>query len=475
MGHAAADELLARGVSETLILSRNPDQTIHNFGAPAVATLQFPWPPIDRERYLGEIIRVLAGERDALPDHDQIFAFIDAIRDCDAVLIAGGGNMNSSYGWLLYERAALALVAGALHKPLVISGQTLGPTLIEADRAVLSSMLNSASLVGLREATSYALARELVPDQEKVVHTLDDASFLAPSASATAPDAPYIAVSFSTNTGDVQAELFYETLANALDELVDHTGWHVLFIPHMGVDLEADQDLAAHENIASRLRTRNVFTCGMRPAREVAGLTSGAQMVLTSRYHPAVFAAAAGVPVVALAVDDYSDSRITGALDNWGLGAFSLPLPLLESGHFAAAVREAMHQRDTIVAGLTALRTVRGDEAGLWWDGVVAALGDQKAPPPSSLTTAKSIVPAESTPWIRDALAIRRVLGPRTRQGAACSIELEREQQLRVRAEAESRKLDTELNRLNASRLQRSVSYLRRIAPKSSARRNHEL
>ena len=63
----------------------------------------------------------------------------------------------------------------------------------------------------------------------------------------------------------------------------------------------------------------------------------GAAFTLTSRYHPAVFSAAAGIPVLALVPDAFTQMRAGGALRQYGLGEFTLPLGML-----AGAVPELM-------------------------------------------------------------------------------------------------------------------------------------
>ena len=165
MVHAAVEQLKRRGICSVVLLTRDPAQTRVHFGAEldAAPTLVFPWPPVDRERYLGEIKAVLAGDTGVLPPHDQVFGVIETLRQVDALFIAGGGNMNSRYGWLLYERAAMAHIAARLGKRVVIGGQTLGPELSETDRDTLAELLRLGSLVGLREDHSLRLARDLVP------------------------------------------------------------------------------------------------------------------------------------------------------------------------------------------------------------------------------------------------------------------------------------------------------------------------
>ena len=84
-----------------------------------------------------------------------------------------GGNLNSRYGWLLYERAAIALVAQYAKIPVFVSGQSIGPVLSPRDEEVLLRMLRSAASVAVRERSSYEWCRE---HDLKALAGVDDAS-----------------------------------------------------------------------------------------------------------------------------------------------------------------------------------------------------------------------------------------------------------------------------------------------------------
>lgn len=415
MGHAAADELRSRG-HRVLMLSRNPAQTEQLFESPAAATLPFPWPPAEREAYLQRIQAHLSGTSE-LPAGDPARILISELSGCDGVLIAGGGNLNSRYGWLLYERAAVVAVARALGKPVVVSGQTLGPQLTAADTMVLAELLASAALSSMREPTSTQLARSLgiAP-----VAGLDDASFLPAEyrpagLPADLPENGYVAVTVSPYSGPED----YSALIGAqLDALYGQTGLPTVFIPHMGVGDEPGWDVEAHARIAGSMHTPS-RQLPVLPARQVAALTAGAELVFTSRYHPAVFALSAGVPVVALSVDTYSGVRLAGAMGNWGLADFVLPLPALDGGLLGPALAEAWQRRTEIAGHLSGIRPSRAAWSRLWWDaaaavfpaqapGTAAAIGTGSAqvlpPSPETGSSAADLPPAPrfraAGPWL---------------------------------------------------------------------------
>ncbi|WP_158609595.1 polysaccharide pyruvyl transferase family protein [Kocuria soli] len=446
MCHAAVDALRARGVHDVVVLTRDVEATLRYFqGVEAVPTLRFPWPPEQREKRLADIDRVLAGSTDALPGSDPLFDLIETIRGVDAVLIAGGGNMNSDYGWLLYERAAVARIARHVNKPVVLSGQTLGPSLSAADREVLRQALEAATLVGLRDAHSLRLARSLCPEHRgirpspddavgwslaalaapwakhgsdspvgrtSVVPTIDqalersggaDASVTGASvtdgsvAGATStqsadPTRPRIVATFAPGVGPFDQGEAAEAFAVVLDALVHRTGGTVEFVPHLAQFGEHDGDEEFHRKVAVRMHSPSVQR-EIETAPTSLRRTLTADYVVTTRYHPLVFGLAGGATVLPIAVDNFAEVRMAGACATWGITGQVVPLAALITPRAVAWdlreaaqkwTQEAVEAQDAIADDLLARRPDVRELTDAWWDTVVVGLTGS-TPAPSSL------------------------------------------------------------------------------------------
>lgn len=434
MGHAAVAALRARGIQEPVMLTRDPQHTAARFEAVVpVPTLRFPWPPEDRARYLREIRDVLDGRADALPPEDQVFALIEALRGVDALLIGGGGNLNSRYGWLLFERAAAVEIARSLGIPVVISGQTLGPELSAQDRPVLARMLETAVLVGLRDPDSLALAQQLCPEHQGLRACPDDSvgwalevlsapwnspqeSGAAPGGSTAAarplaeapsaeaspsdspaagapaedvdaealpdPTAPRIVATFAPGAGPFEEHEAAEVYAIVLDALVERTRGVVEFVPHLARPGEHDGDEAFHRRVAARMR----HAADHRPIEDAADSmrrTLSADYVVSSRYHPLVFGLAGGATVLPIAVDRYSQVRMEGACRTWGISGQVVPLASLITPREAAWdthqaaqrwTQEAVEGHREFSGDLLARRAAVRETAAAWWDGVLVGL-----------------------------------------------------------------------------------------------------
>lgn len=346
----------------------------------------FPWSPAERELTLAALECVLIelhadrarpsiAELMALPQvqalpevlHpleqtvERMVNFADSIAAMDAVVISGGGNLNSRFGWLLYERAAVALVAEYAGVPLFVTGQSLGPTLTERDAQTLERMLRSARSVSVREENSLAWCRERGIDARLCVDDATDAAPEYPSrtldytadtdeadevgtAHAMALDPSellgalperYVCVTVNACTQE-QAE----RLAGLLDRVHREHGCAPVFLSHFGDPLHANQpgrrgDADTHERIAGLLSPAAREAAIVLPILHTDQsllVHRAAALTITSRYHPAVFSAAAGIPVLALIPDAFTQVRVGGALSLYGWGEFTLPLGMLAGG-----------------------------------------------------------------------------------------------------------------------------------------------
>ena len=359
----------------------NHEAAQHEAGAPYeyLPFFLFPWAPAERELTLAALECVLAqlhADRErpsvtelvalpqvqALPEvlHpltqtvERMVEFADAIATMDAVVVSGGGNLNSRYGWLLYERAAAVRAAEHAGVPVYVTGQSLGPVLNPEDAQVLERMLRTARSVTVREHSSLTWCRERGIDARLSV---DDATDYLPaspartlhyaegvSAGQALDELPerYVCVTVNECT-EQQAQ----QIACLLDNMWREHGYAPVFLSHFGDPQNPESgDIQTHQRIAEQLSPSTPATLlPILHADQSVTVHRGAAFTLTSRYHPAVFSAAAGIPVLALVPDAFTQMRVGGALRQYGLGEFTLPLGMLAGGvpelMVAAALRHA--------------------------------------------------------------------------------------------------------------------------------------
>ena len=350
------DQARNRGVQDVVAISSNPSGTAERYGIRSIPRFGLTG---SREEMLARANLILDGE---LAPDDPANETVEAILSARRVVVTGAGNLASTWPVHIIEHWLIALLAERAGVPFVITGQTLGPELSASDAALLSEMLDTAALVGVRERASFKLADTLGVPEELLSQQVDDASFLALDRPTPDPtSAPYCLVSLSTHVGAADREAFQESVAALLDSV---EGLEIVFLAHFG-PLSGDPlrgDVVMHEAVRERMsapsRTEPTGT-----STEAAWLARRAALVVSSRYHPAVFSAASGVPTVGIAVDEYTTVKLTGALGAFGQSGVLSAAELL-AGSGPAAVARAR------VAGGTAGRP---EESAEWWDRVVGA------------------------------------------------------------------------------------------------------
>lgn len=369
MFEAAVDELTARGVDVTGVSSA-PVDTTERYGVEAVPRIGFDG--LDRAASEGRLAAVVAGGGDLAPD-DTARAVIAAVAAADGVIIAGGGNLASTWPLHVYERAALAGIAERTGTPLVVTGQTFGPHLVGRDRELVGALLRSARRVGVREAASQRLAAELGVDARGGV---DDASFLG--MTETTPARAGVLVSLSLSLGGAPRDETVARIAALVDAAADTTREPVRFHAHYG-PVEGDTprgDAVLHEEVRARMRTPStVVPSG--DARTAASLARSSALLITGRYHPAVFAAPAGVPVLGLVTDEYTAVKQRGALAHWAQDAVVSIVAADSEG--IPRLPQLWSDRHAIADGAAQRRPAHRADAAAWWDEVVAAFGPHRA------------------------------------------------------------------------------------------------
>ena len=390
----ASAQALSEGGAAVTLMTRDVDHSAryigaavnheaaqHEAGAPYeyLPFLLFPWAPAERELTLAAlecILTELHADRErpsvtelvalpqvqALPEvlHplaqtvERMVEFADAIATMDALVVSGGGNLNSRYGWLLYERAAAVRAAEHAGVPVYVTGQSLGPVLNPEDAQVLERMLRTARSVTVREHSSLAWCRERGIDARLSV---DDATdYLAASPARTLHYAEGVSAGQALDelperyvcvTVNECTEQQAQQIARLLDSMWREHGYVPVFLSHFGDPQNPESgDIQVHQCIAEQLSPSTPATLlPILHADQSVTVHRGTAFTLTSRYHPAVFSAAAGIPVLALVPDAFTQMRVGGALRQYGLGEFTLPLGMLAGGvpelMVAAALRHA--------------------------------------------------------------------------------------------------------------------------------------
>ncbi len=234
----------------------------------------------------------------------------------DALLICGGGNMTSVWPEVLESRMQLIRWALRLKKRVLLVSQTLGP--FSADHQVrCRQLLSQAEWVGVRDK---GFSQEQIGFP--VNFAVDDAVFLQPEHSEftrklVAEQRPRLGLSLRKlgKTGNDQLH----NLCRTISRIVSAQRLNTIFIPHHAPHGGGDIRLAEE---SKHLWPQDLPLMILNPiprAKPLKALTADCDWVLTMRYHQLIFALSTGTPAIGIHTDQYTQAKLNGAFEQFGL------------------------------------------------------------------------------------------------------------------------------------------------------------
>ncbi len=370
------------------VISRDPDWIEQHYGLEAVPVFGFPG-ALNAHVERAEMLRELLSGLDRVDGNN---ATIAALHRADAVVISGGGNLASSWPDLACERVALLRLADLLGKPTIVLGQTLGPRLGSELHAMLSEALPLARFVGVREIPSAAFAIAIGVRPERVWYQGDDALFFCQPAEvgSTHGDGgapPSIVVTIDPQFRASSRERF-DSLARQLRELAQSTAATLLLVPHEfgGESRGLPSDLTEARLLAEAIALPGTRIAANIDAATAARLAHSAEIVVSSRYHPLVFAMAAGRPSIGIYGDEYSRIKLQGALAHAGCERWALSYDDVARGELISLALEQWKARDEIRSLLEDKHDAWRDESQRRWAAAVRALDSAMPETPAAET-----------------------------------------------------------------------------------------
>jgi polysaccharide pyruvyl transferase CsaB len=285
---------------------------------------------------------------EAIP-RDDPRAVTAAVRESGLVILGGGGLLQDYWRvpaeTLLTSRQgglpaylSFPVLAALLGRPAMLYAVGVGPLATDEGRELTRAACGLCRRVTVRDVGSLSLLAELGVTAELVA---DPAFLLAPAPEIDAllvalgaePGEPLTGVALRPWSLGADPKVWEGEVRRALDlHLSRHPG-RLLFLPFDRDDLPLSRSIAASLAAPERALVAD------RPLgpRELAGLAGRCGRVLAMRYHAALFALSAGVPVAALAYDP----KVAALMQDAGLSSLSLPPERWRAEEIAGALRGA--------------------------------------------------------------------------------------------------------------------------------------
>ena len=255
---------------------------------------------------------------------------LNIIKNSDVLFLSGGGYLTGMTLTRLWDNMLLLGLAHSFGLPVLLSGQTIGLLNDGVSRRLAQWGLKKADLIYLRDADSSTDALSSIGiEKNKITCTFDDAFFYSAMPQAKVmdhlkqyginSDAPYLAVNVHY-WGQTRShiDIITKQIASALDRIQSELHFHIVFVPMVKSDEEAIHKIIGH------MKSPAVFPRHNYNLELAVGLIKNANLCLTMKHHPIIFAIAESIPVVSIAFDDYYLHKNRGALKMFGLEEYCI-------------------------------------------------------------------------------------------------------------------------------------------------------
>jgi polysaccharide pyruvyl transferase WcaK-like protein len=242
----------------------------------------------------------------------EVRAYLDALASADLFAISGRGGMTDAFPEETLAVADELETAARLGVPAALLGQGVGPLDDPGLRERTARPLPGVGAIAVREARlASRLLGELGVARSRIAVTGDDAIELAFAARPERPAATGLGLSMRDSPASGMGGQL-EAVAASIRTVARRLGTHVVAVP---ISLYPGSEDAATIGRMLGAPPSEIDD----PAGAIAA-AGGCRAVVSSAYHAALFAAAQGVPVVALVTSPYYEGKMGGLRDAFGAG-----------------------------------------------------------------------------------------------------------------------------------------------------------
>jgi len=303
---------------------------------------------------------------------------LDEIASADLLFNVGGGNLNSVIPTELYKKGTTYLATRILKKPIILSGQTIGPFTKRLDALYARFCLNRVKMITFRDKdTSHQRLQTIGVSRPLMLDAADDAMTIPSISRAEAKNllrsqasdlwwnlqAPLIVAmnlkaSLMVYKGEgrnpgLKREV--DLMAKIADALVREYRAKIFFLPTAYNPVV--NDLGPHREIISRMRFTQNAICVEAEYDDATlkGIIGLADVAIGARYHFAVFAASNLVPFLGIASGVYQQTKLKGLADLCKLPQCFIPddMEFATFDQVWPKVRSFINERDLIVNQLS--------------------------------------------------------------------------------------------------------------------------
>jgi polysaccharide pyruvyl transferase WcaK-like protein len=252
--------------------------------------------------------------------------FNDFCANYDAYFVAGGGNLTDAFLQAIWERCCFIHAFADQEKPVILTGQQLGPFRSRAVRAAMASALRKATFVGVREpgySMRFCQHAQLATHQYAMMG--DDSMGLQRATDSETSDVltalnlkpnSYIATNLRLAPYISRHESLIRKMSRVLDLVSEHFQLPVLVIPI--AQHRVSDDAAVGAQLADRCSADvSILNSSDLTPTTAKAVLANARLAVGTSYHFCTFALTEGVPAVSPYAGDYYRQKANGIATFW--------------------------------------------------------------------------------------------------------------------------------------------------------------
>lgn len=286
--------------------------------------------------------------------------------DADVVLSIGGDSLTEDYGKLLFLPYVINfLFPILLKKPIVLSGESIGPFKWWVNKVLARFLFNRMRLITLREENSRASLRKLKIERVPIYVTADSAFLLEPISTQRSLEIlqkeglrvkrfPLVGISASKITSyykrdndsfEQRYQKYIKLIARITDYIIDSLDAVVIFIPHSTETWKKNDDRTVAADVYKLMdknREKIILIKGDYPVEESKGIIGQCDLFISTRLHATIASTSMCVPTIAIGYSSKTEGIIGKML---GYKEYALDIDHLSYASLTSTIENAWNNR----------------------------------------------------------------------------------------------------------------------------------
>lgn len=300
---------------------------------------------------------------------------LNNLKSGDILFNVGGGNLNSIWRFGgLYSKCITYLICKILGKPIILSGQTIGPIDNWIDRKFARFVLNKVDVITLRDTSSKSILRSIGVVKPVIKETADDAVLL-PCATYEDIKAIFLDEKIDAHRPLIGINVIghghlsgsklnkaKQILAEVSDHLISELDARMVFVP---MEYISDDDRVTLSETLELMQHKDRVRIIMNEYddKTLKGIIGQMDIVIGLRYHFIVFATTMQVPSIGIYSDQYYAMKMKGILELMGQEKYACDIDKISSEEIIELAKDALQNKDKIAEELEKRTNVLGEHS----------------------------------------------------------------------------------------------------------------